>query len=78
MLAVFEFEEEVIEKPLRSKSELKNFRFRGRKANKLIVTPDVVKSIGKKVLRASVVPDGIVICTNGEKIYDGKNKSMYK
>ena len=77
-LAIFEFDEEVIEKPLRSKGELKNFRFRGRKPDKIILESIDIKAFGgKKVLRAAVVPSGIVITTSGEKIYDGKNKSLY-
>jgi len=77
VLAIFEFEEEVIQRQVRSKAELKNCKFRGRKPDKLIIRPQDVSKYGKKVLRAGVVPDGIVITTSGDKIYDGKNKSLY-
>ena len=77
-LAIFEFDEEVIEKPLRSKGELKNFRFRGRRPNKIILKATEIKAFGgNKVLRAAVVHDGVVITTDGVKIYDGKNKSLF-
>ena len=77
-LAIFDFEEEVIEKPIRSKGELKNFRFRGRKPDRLIIQDSEIKAFGgNKVLRASVIPSGLVITTTGRKIYDGKTKSLY-
>ncbi len=77
MLAIWETPKDVIEKPVRSKSELKNAKFAGKKPDKLIVTDDTARKIGNKVLRASVAYDGIIISTSGKKIYDGKNKSVY-
>jgi hypothetical protein len=77
LLCLWEINDEVFQKAVHSKSELKSARFRGRKPIKMIINiNDVSKFGGKKVLRASIHPVGLIIATNGTVIHDGRAKRL--
>ena len=75
-IMIFESKDKIVTSPVTVDKNIHKVRHAGRKAVKMIVLPEDCNT-KKKVLKLKecINPSGLIICTNGEPVYDGRKRN---